>query len=84
LISALTTQTSNQFIEKRKRKETNKNLKHVIKSQTKAMKTSLEKEKSRSPKERATAQHNQDEMLQNCRLLKVRQKGSTPSAKEHN
>jgi hypothetical protein len=35
------------------------------------------------PKARATTRHNRDKMLQNCRLLKVRQKGSTPSAKEH-
>jgi hypothetical protein len=56
----------------------------VINSQTKAKKSSLEWEKSRSPKERATTRHNRDKMLQNCRLLKVRQKGSTPSAKEHN
>jgi hypothetical protein len=56
----------------------------VIKSQTKAKKRSLEWEKSRSPKARATARHNRDKMLQNCGLLKVRQRGTTPSAKEHN
>jgi hypothetical protein len=56
----------------------------VIKSQTKAKKRSLQWERSRSPKARATARHNWDRMLQNCRLLKVRQKGSTPSAKQHN
>jgi hypothetical protein len=83
-MSALKTHTSNQFKEKRKRKEMNEKLKQVIKSQTKAKKRSLEREKSRSPKARATARHNRDKMLQNCRLLKVRQKGSTPSAKEHN
>jgi hypothetical protein len=58
-------------------------LKQVIKSQTKSKKRSLDWEKSRSPKARATARHNRDKMLQNCQLLKVRQKGSTPSAKEH-
>jgi hypothetical protein len=55
----------------------------VIKSQTKAKKRSLEWERSRSPKVRATTRHNRDKMLQNCRLLNVRQKGSTPSTKEH-
>jgi hypothetical protein len=47
-MSALTTHTSNQFREKRKRKEMNEKLKQVIKSQTKAKKRSLEREKSRS------------------------------------
>jgi hypothetical protein len=84
MMSALTTHTSNQFKEKRKRKETEEKLKQVIKSQTKAKKRSLEREKSRSPKARATARHNRDKMLQSCRLLKVRQKDSTPSAKGHN
>jgi hypothetical protein len=83
-MSALTTHTSNQFREKRKRKETKEKLKKVIKSQTKAKKGSLEREKYRPPKVRATTRHNRDKMLQNCRPLKVRQKGSTPSAKEHN
>jgi hypothetical protein len=83
-MSALTTHTSIQLREKRKGKETNEKLKQVIKSQTKAKKRSLEREKSRSPKTRVTSRHNRDKMLQNCRLLKVRQKGSTPSAKEHN
>jgi hypothetical protein len=41
-MSALTTHTSNQFREKRKRKETTQKLKQVIKSQTKAKKRSLE------------------------------------------
>jgi hypothetical protein len=41
-MSALTTHISNQFREKRKRKETNEKLKQVIKSQTKAQKRSLE------------------------------------------
>jgi hypothetical protein len=41
-MSALTTHTSNQFREKRKRKETNENFNQVIKSQTKAKKRSLE------------------------------------------
>jgi hypothetical protein len=41
-MSALTTHTSNQLREKRKRKETNEKLKQVIKSQTKAKKRSLE------------------------------------------
>jgi hypothetical protein len=41
-MSALTTQTSSQFIEKRKRKENKRKLKQVIKSQTKAKKGSLE------------------------------------------
>jgi hypothetical protein len=41
-MSALTTHTSNQFREKRKEKETKEKLKHVIKSQTKAKKRSLE------------------------------------------
>jgi hypothetical protein len=40
-MSALTTHTSNQFREKRKR-ETKEKLKQVIKSQTKAKKRSLE------------------------------------------
>jgi hypothetical protein len=40
-MSGLTTHTSNQFREKRKRKETTKKLKQVIKSQTKAKKRSL-------------------------------------------
>jgi hypothetical protein len=83
-MSALTTHTSNQFREKRKRKEMKQKFEQVIKSQPKAKKRSLERERSRSPKAMATAQHNRDKMLQNCRLLKVRQKGSTPSAKEHN
>jgi hypothetical protein len=61
-----------------------KKVKQVIKSQTKAKKRSLEWEKSRSPKPSATAQHNRNKMLQNCWLLKVRQKGSTPSAKQPN
>jgi hypothetical protein len=56
----------------------------VIKSQTKAKKRSLEREKSRSPKARAIAWYNRGKMLQNCWLLKVRQKGLTPSAKEQN
>jgi hypothetical protein len=59
-------------------------LKQVNKRQTKAKKRSLECGKSQSPKARATTRHNRDKMLQNCRLLKVRQKGLTPSAKEHN
>jgi hypothetical protein len=59
-------------------------LKQVIKSQTKAKKRSLEWERSRSPKAGATARHNRHKMLQTCWLLKVRQKGTTPSAKEHN
>jgi hypothetical protein len=63
-MSALTTHTSNQFREKRKRKETKENLKQVIKCQTKANKISLEREKSRSPKARETARHNRDKMLQ--------------------
>jgi hypothetical protein len=83
-MSALRTHTSNQFREKREGKETNEKLKQVIKSQTKAKKRSLERGKSRSPKARATARRNRDRMLKNSRLLKVRQKGSTPSAKEHN
>jgi hypothetical protein len=33
------------------------------------------RQKSRSPKTRATTRHNRDKMLQNCRLLKVWQKG---------
>jgi hypothetical protein len=41
-MSALTTHTSNQFRERRKRKETNEKFKQVIKSQTKAKKRSLE------------------------------------------
>jgi hypothetical protein len=41
-MSALTTDTSNQFREKRKRKETNEKLKQVIKSPTKVKKRSLE------------------------------------------
>jgi hypothetical protein len=41
-MSALTTHTSNQFREKRKRKEMKEKLKQVIKSQTKAKKRSLE------------------------------------------
>jgi hypothetical protein len=41
-MSALTTHTSNQFTEKRKRKETKEKLKQVIKSQPKAKKRSLE------------------------------------------
>jgi hypothetical protein len=64
-MSALTTHTSNQFREKRKRKEMNKKLKQVIKSQTKAKKRSLEGVKSRSSKARATTRHNRDKMLQN-------------------
>jgi hypothetical protein len=39
-MSALTTHTSNQFKEKRKRNETKEKLKEVIKSQTKAKKRS--------------------------------------------
>jgi hypothetical protein len=65
-MNALTTHTSNQFKERRKRKEMNEKLKQVIKIQTKAKKRSLETEKSRSPKARATTQHNRDKMLQNC------------------
>jgi hypothetical protein len=60
LLSALVTHTSNQFREKRKRKETKEELKQVTKSQTKAKKRSLEREKSRFPKVRATAGHNRD------------------------
>jgi hypothetical protein len=41
-MSALTTHTGNQFIEKRKRKEMKEKLKQLIKSQTKAKKRSLE------------------------------------------
>jgi hypothetical protein len=41
-MSALTTHTSNQFREKRKRKEMKEKLKQVIKSQTKARKISLQ------------------------------------------
>jgi hypothetical protein len=41
-MSALTTHTSNQFREKRKRKEMKEKLKQVIKSQTKAKRRSLE------------------------------------------
>jgi hypothetical protein len=41
-MSALTTHTSNQFREKRKRKEINEKLKQLIKNQTKAKKRSLE------------------------------------------
>jgi hypothetical protein len=41
-MSSLTTHTSNQFREKRKRKETTEKLKQVIKSQTKAKTRSLE------------------------------------------
>jgi hypothetical protein len=42
LMSALTTHISNQFREKRKRKEMDEKLKQVIKSQTKAKTRSLE------------------------------------------
>jgi hypothetical protein len=42
MMSALATHTSNQFREKRKRKETKEKLKQVIKRQTKAKKTSVE------------------------------------------
>jgi hypothetical protein len=59
-MSALTTHTSNQFREKRKIKETKGKLKQVIKIQTKVEKRSLEREKSQSPKVRATARHNRD------------------------
>jgi hypothetical protein len=41
-MSALTTHTSNQFREKRKRKETTAKQKQVIKSQTKPKKRSLQ------------------------------------------
>jgi hypothetical protein len=41
-MGALTTHTSNQFREQRKRKETKEKLKQVIKSHTKAKKRSLE------------------------------------------
>jgi hypothetical protein len=41
-MSALTTHTSNQFREKRKRKEMKEKLKQVIKRQTKDKKKSLE------------------------------------------
>jgi hypothetical protein len=71
-MSALTTHTSNQFREKRKRKEMKEKLKQVIKCQIKDKKRSLERERSRAPKARATARHNRDKMLQTCRLLKVR------------
>jgi hypothetical protein len=73
-----------KFREKRKRNETKEKLKQVIKSQTKAKKRSLEREKSRSPKVRAMTRHNRDKVLQNCRLLKVRQRGSTLLTKGHN
>jgi hypothetical protein len=56
----------------------------VMKSQPKTKKGSLEWERSRPPKTRAMTRHNRDKMLQNCRLLKVRQKGLTPLTKEHN
>jgi hypothetical protein len=42
-MSALTTNTINQFREKRKRKETKEELKQVIKIQTKAKKITLER-----------------------------------------
>jgi hypothetical protein len=54
--------------------------KQVIKSQEKITWV----RKISVPKARATAQHNREKMLHNCRLLKVRPKGSTPLAKEHN
>jgi hypothetical protein len=56
-MSALTTNTSNQFREKRKRRETTEKVIQVIKGQTKVITKSLEieRKKSRSPKERATA-----------------------------
>jgi hypothetical protein len=54
-MSSLTTHKSNQFRKKKKRKEMNEKLKQVIKSQTKPTKRSLERGKSWSPKERATA-----------------------------
>jgi hypothetical protein len=57
-MSALTAHTQYQFREKRKRKETNEKLKQVIKSQPKAKTRTLEREKSWSPKARATARHN--------------------------
>jgi hypothetical protein len=61
-MSALITHTRNQFREKRKRNKTNEKLKQVIKSQTEAKKRSLEREKSQSPKARATTRHNQNKM----------------------
>jgi hypothetical protein len=42
----------------------NKKLKHVVKNQTKAKKRSLEREKSQTPKAKATARHNREKMLQ--------------------
>jgi hypothetical protein len=65
-MSTLTTHISNQFREKRKRKETDKKLKQVTNGQIKAKKRSLEREKSQFPKAWATTRHNQDKMLQNC------------------
>jgi hypothetical protein len=47
----------------------------MIKSQTKAKKRSLEWEKSRSPKARATARHNRDKMLQNLSTPQGEAKG---------
>jgi hypothetical protein len=49
LMSALTTHTSSQFREKRKIEEMKEELKQVIKSQTKAKKRSLEREKISIP-----------------------------------
>jgi hypothetical protein len=84
-MSALTTHTSNQFRERRKKKEKKRKTQTSDqKAIQKSKRRSLEREKSRSPKARETARHNRDKMLQNCGLLRVRQKGSTPSAKEHN
>jgi hypothetical protein len=80
-MSALTTHIVTNS-EKRE-KETNQKLKQLIKSQTKAKARSLEREKSWSPKAWATTQQNRDKIPQNCRLRKVRQKGSTTLAKEH-
>jgi hypothetical protein len=61
-----------------------KNLNKWSKAKQKPRNDHLGKKKSRSPKVRPMAQHNRDKMLQNRWLLKVREKGLTPSAKEHN
>jgi hypothetical protein len=66
LMSALTTHIVTNSEKREKEKKQTKKIKQVIKSQKKAKTRSLEREKSWSPKARATTQHNGDKMLQKC------------------
>jgi hypothetical protein len=78
-MSALTTHTSNQFRQKRKRKETTEKLKQVIKSRSKAnqkpRKDHLSETNLGPLRQGQRLDTTEIKMPQNCRLHKVRQKG---------